>query len=47
MVIRELQADQTNRKLIEMKDRVRTAKRIIKREYDKSQWYQFGIADKK
>lgn len=38
---------QTNRKVMEIKNQVKEAKRIIKRDYLQQQWKEFGITDKR
>lgn len=40
-------ARRANAKLNEIKAQVKAAKKIIKNDFDKSKWEQFGIADKR
>jgi len=38
---------QTNRKLMEIKTRIREAKKVVKRDFIQPQWKDFGITDKR
>ena len=38
---------QTNRKMLEIKNQVKDAKRVIKRDFIQSQWKDFGVIDKR
>jgi len=38
---------QANAKLIEVKNQVKAAKKVIKSDFDQTKWHEFGIADKR
>lgn len=42
-----LKVARANKKMDEIRDTVTTAKNLIKRRYDQTEWINFGIADKR